>query len=140
MALFSWTSALATGNAFMDAEHHVLVERVDAVLEAISQARSKDSLIDALADLSVYTREHFALEEEQMQRIQYAGSLEHIAEHRHLLEQVEALKAKLDSDQPVDVMEYYSFLTRWVKDHIMQVDTQLALALQACTGAASHSA
>lgn len=139
MALFSWTSALATGNAFMDAEHHVLVERVDAVLEAISHARSKDTILGALADLSVYTREHFAQEEKQMQHIQYAGTREHIAEHRHLLHQVEALKARLDADEAVDVMEHYSFLTRWVKDHIMLVDTRLASALNAYTAPASHT-
>lgn len=133
MALFSWTSALATGNAFMDAEHHILVERVDSVLEALSHAQTKDTIIGALQDLSVFTREHFAQEEMQMQRIRYAGAPGHIAEHHHLLRQVEAWTAKLNADQNVDVMEHYNFLTRWVKDHIMLVDFPLASALNAFT-------
>jgi hemerythrin-like metal-binding protein len=131
MALFSWTPALATGNALMDAEHHVLVKRVDAVLDAISQQRSNEIVIGAVQDLLAYTREHFAREEVQMQRIGYVGIREHIAEHARLISQVEALTFQLEARDGIDVMGHYSFLTRWVKDHIMLVDTEFAVALNA---------
>jgi len=115
----------------MDADHHVLVKRVDAVLDAISKQRSNDIVIGAVLNLLEYTHEHFAREEVQMQRIQYAGIQEHIAEHAHLLSQVEALKVQLEVGEQIDIMGHYSFLTRWVKDHIMLVDVEFAAALNA---------
>ena len=134
MALFIWTQALATGNAFIDDDHHTLVERVNAVLEAIAQVAPKRELGLALHELVAYTREHFGQEEAQMLRIHYAELDAHRAEHAKLLAQLDALKAELDADQPIDAMGLYNFLTRWVKDHIVHDDTKLAAALKDISG------
>jgi hemerythrin len=130
MPLFIWTDALATGNSFMDDEHHLLVERVDAVLEAIAKGRASAVLGSAINDLVVYTRAHFGQEEVQMLRINFAGLDAHREDHASLLKQLDALKQELDAGRQISAMDLYNFLTRWVKNHIVNVDTKLAAALK----------
>ena len=130
MPLFIWTDALATGNSFMDDEHHLLVERVDAVLEAIAKGRASAALSSALNDLMVYTQEHFGHEEAQMLRINFADLEAHREDHASLLKQVDALKQELDAAHDISAMDLYNFLVRWVKNHIVNVDSQLAAALK----------
>lgn len=129
MALFIWTDALATGNAFLDADHHILVERVDAVLEVIAKGRSSPELSSKINDLMVYSHEHFGQEEVQMLHIHYAGLIDHRNDHSNLLTQLNVMKGELDAGRKIGAMDLYNFLTRWVKDHIVNFDTLLASAL-----------
>ncbi|MGI9133855.1 MAG: bacteriohemerythrin, partial [Rhodoferax sp.] len=108
----------------------LLIERVNTVLEAIAKGQSKELLSSALSDLSEYTRAHFGREEAEMQRIAYAETELHMAEHANLLRQVHELKAKLDAGEKINTMGLYNFLTRWVKSHILLVDMKLAAALK----------
>jgi hemerythrin-like metal-binding protein len=134
MPLFIWSDALATGNSFMDDEHHLLVERVDAVLEAIAKGRASALLRSAINDLVVYTRAHFGQEEAHMQRIHFAGLEAHKEDHANLLKQLDALQQDLDAGSHISAMDLYNFLTRWVKNHIVNFDTQLAAALKEAPG------
>jgi hemerythrin-like metal-binding protein len=131
MNLFVWTDTLATGNAFIDEDHRALIVRVNAVLGAIALQHPGDALQNAIHALVVYTREHFAREEAEMQRIHFNNTVLHSAEHVRLLEQLEAVRAQLAAGTPVEQMDLYRFLTWWVKDHIRQEDTELAAAMQA---------
>jgi len=134
MPLFIWTEALATGNSFIDDDHHVLVDRVDAVLEAIAKGRASPVLSSAINDLMVYTREHFGQEEAQMLRLNFAGLNAHREEHTSLLKQLNELKQDLDAGRQISAMDLYNFLTRWVKNHIVNLDTKLADALKETMG------
>lgn len=126
MALFIWTNTLATGNSFIDAEHHELVARVNAVLECIAQRADNQQLAHALDALGVYSREHFAREEVQMQQCHYPGAAAHQAQHAALLEQLEQVLQQLRQGVQIDQMDVYTRLTRWVIDHIQQFDRDFA--------------
>ena len=65
-----------------------------------------------------------------MRRINYREMDAHKAEHVQLLLQVNEMKARLDAGNKLDSMALYNFLTRWLKNHILHVDMQLARALQ----------
>ena len=95
MALFIWTNTLATGNAFIDADHHELVARVNTVLECIAQRADNLALSQALDKLGSFTREHFAQEEAIMNKVGYARAQEHGAQHHALLEQMDQVIAQL---------------------------------------------
>ena len=130
MNLFVWTDALATGSKFIDEDHHELVLRVNAVLEAIAQKQSSHSLKVTLNDLVSFTRAHFDREEAEMRRIAFKNTDVHMAEHARLLVQIDEVRGQLHADQDIRQMELYQFLTWWVKDHIRLVDMELATALQ----------
>ncbi|TXH87670.1 MAG: bacteriohemerythrin [Rhodoferax sp.] len=126
MALFIWTNTLATGNAFIDADHHELVTRVNTVLECIAQRADNLALSQALDKLGSFTREHFAQEEAIMNKVGYARAQEHGAQHHALLEQMDQVIAQLRAGEAIDQMALYNSLTRWVVDHIQQYDREFA--------------
>lgn len=62
MNLFVWTETLATGNKFIDEDHHELVRLVNALLESIALQQSDRGLSTAMTELVAHAREHFARE------------------------------------------------------------------------------
>lgn len=128
MALFIWTNTLATGNAMIDAEHHELVEKVNAVLECIAERTDNQRLAHALDALGAYSRGHFEREEAHMQACHYCGAAAHQAQHAALLEQLDQVLQQLRQGIEIDQMDVYTRLTRWVIDHIQQFDREFAQA------------
>lgn len=130
MANFSWTDDLETGNTFIDNDHRKLITMVNALYDAMAKGHAKDVMSKVLNNLIIYTREHFAREEVEMDRIRYSGAIVHKAEHNQLLKQVLDLKAKLDAGGTINAVAVSSFLSDWLRNHILQVDTKLAAALK----------
>ena len=129
MNLFVWTEMLATGNKFMDEDHHELVRRVNTVLETIALQQGEQGLSAAMDELAAYSREHFAREEVEMKRIDFKNMHAHMTEHATLLKQLQAMRDQLDAGKKFDQMDLYHFLAWWVKDHIRDFDVELAEAL-----------
>lgn len=131
MKLFSWTSALATGHKFIDDDHRVLISRVNGVLNSISKSQTSEQIAVALNELIEFSRAHFAREEAEMARINYSEAALHQQEHAQLLLQIIELHTQLAARESIDTMGLYTFLTRWVKDHIVKFDMKFAAALEA---------
>ena len=129
MNLFVWTETLATGNKFIYEDHHELVRLVNAVLESIALEQSDRGLITAMKELVAHAREHFAREELEMKLINFKNIDMHTAEHATLLKQVQDTQYQLEVGKKIDQMDLYHFLAWWVKDHIRQLDVELAAAL-----------
>ena len=130
MATFRWTDDLATGNSFIDADHQKLITMVNALLDAMTEGRGNDVIDKVLNNLIIYTRSHFEREEVEMRRVNYAHAITHKAEHTKLLNQVAELKAKMDAGEKVSANSVFTFLSGWLRNHILDVDTQLAAALK----------
>lgn len=131
MNLFVWTESLATGNPFIDQDHRELVHLVNRVLESIAAKDNGVGLITAMQALIAYSRAHFAREELEMKKINFANATLHMAEHATLLKQVQDTQDQLQAGKAIDQMDLYHFLTWWVKDHIRDLDQELAEALAA---------
>lgn len=130
MAQFLWTDDLSTGNAFIDGDHHKLIDMVNALFESMAKGQGKDIISKVLNNLIIYTREHFDREEAEMQRIRYIASISHKSEHTKLIKQVAELKASLNAGQKINVLAVSSFLSDWLRNHILTVDKKLAAALR----------
>lgn len=131
MPQFSWTDDLATGNRLIDDDHRKLITMVNALFDALASGHANDVIGKVLHNLIIYTREHFAREEAEMQRIHYPASIAHKLEHGKLLKQVQELKQTLDAGSKVNAIAVSGFLTEWLRNHILNVDMKLAAALQA---------
>jgi len=130
MANFAWTDSLATGSALIDGDHRKLISMVNALYDSLDKGQANDIMGKVLNNLIVYTTEHFAREEAEMQRIKYAASLSHKSEHTKLLKQVLELKSSVDAGKKLNAVAVSSFLSGWLRNHIMTVDTKLAAALK----------
>lgn len=130
MANFTWTDDLATGNSFIDNDHRKLITMVNALYDAMAKGQANDIINKVLNNLIIYTREHFAREEVEMDRIKYAGAIVHKGEHKQLLNQVLDLKTKLDAGGKINAVTVSAFLSDWLRNHILMVDMKLATALK----------
>lgn len=130
MPEISWNDELLTGNAFIDEDHRKLASMVNAFLDALSKGQGNDVVAKVLNNLMVYTRSHFDREEAEMQRINYPGTLAHKAEHTRLMNEVHALKAKMESGEKISATAVFTFLNTWLRHHILEVDMKLAAAMR----------
>ncbi|HUX26988.1 MAG TPA: bacteriohemerythrin [Burkholderiales bacterium] len=136
MAHFAWTDDLSTGNALIDGDHHKLISMVNALFDSMARGQANEIISKVLNNLIIYTKEHFGREEAEMTRIRYAASISHKSQHAKLIKQVAELKVSLDAGKKINVLEVSSFLSDWLRHHILTVDKQLAAALKEQTQAA----
>ena len=130
MANFAWTDDLITGNELIDGDHRKLISMVNALFDSMAKGQANDIMSKVLHNLIIYTKEHFGREEAEMKRINYSASITHKAEHTKLIQQVLDLKAKLDGGEKINAVSVSTFLSSWLRDHILTVDMRLAAALQ----------
>jgi hemerythrin len=130
MAHFAWTDDLSTGNELIDGDHHKLISMVNALFDSMARGQANEIISKVLHNLIIYTKEHFGREEAEMKRIRYAASISHKSEHTKLINQVLGLKASLDAGEKINVLVVSSFLSDWLRHHILTIDKQLAAALK----------
>jgi len=121
---FVWNDSLETGVSEMDEEHKVLVGKINNLVKALEEYRtkkSKEDLLAAFTDLAGYTIQHFKDEEAFMRKVEYPLLASHQKIHQKLIETVvgfgEQIKAGTLDDQRL-----VSFLRNWLVSHIMGVD------------------
>ncbi|MBL7544370.1 MAG: bacteriohemerythrin [Bdellovibrionaceae bacterium] len=121
---FRWASEYQIGVQEMDAEHKVLIEKINALaenLELTNDSRRDKAVKRAFSALAEYTRIHFNHEESYMESIKYPDLDAHKATHRKLLSQVVEFSSKIDEGQ-YDSAELMNFLNDWLMRHILGVD------------------
>ena len=101
---FDWTDELRTGHALIDSDHRKLITMVNALFDAMEKGQASDIVAKVMHNLIIYTKEHFAREEAEMMRINYAGALSHKSEHSALIRQVLDLKSTLDAGGRVNAV------------------------------------
>ena len=129
MALITWGPMLAVGVKEIDEQHKKLIDLVNQLNEAMSAGKGKEALSPVLAELVRYTVYHFGTEERLMGQYHYEMSAEHKAEHKKLVEDVGAFKAKFDSGNAMISVGLMTFLRDWLSKHIMQTDKKFGQAL-----------
>lgn len=115
----TWTDALLTGDAVIDAQHRSLFELLDQLKLAAAEQRTMLAAY-AITRLKHYVREHFDTEEALLRKCRFPKLDEHIAEHdkfRNKLVEFQNKAVVLDvSGDMVD------FLIDWLVNHIAKSD------------------
>ena len=119
-----WSDNLSVGIEEIDEQHKVLIELINRMHEAIEQKHGSDVVLEILAELTDYTKIHFAVEESLMRILGYPGYEEHKDIHDELLEQVSELQKKVASGNTAISFELMHFLKSWLSKHIMEEDMQ----------------
>lgn len=128
----NWAEHLSVGNEMIDSEHKNLIVVVNSVEHAI-KTNDHAAVSKAFDLLDAYIHIHFRNEERlaAAANIPFA-EIEH--EHRHLLKEMRHMREELETRNgiwPDDlVKKYSSFLSGWMKDHIVKDDMQLKPVLQ----------
>lgn len=122
MSLVEWKEIYIVKVNEVDNQHKKLVSLVNELHDAMIIGKGKEVLNKVLNELVEYTVYHFATEEKYFDQYEYPGSDQHKKQHKELVEQVAALKAKIDSGEKVLTLDVMNFLRDWLHDHIIGSD------------------
>lgn len=109
----------------LEKEHQQLIDLLDALDNCISTGDSANKVHKYLSEFVALAEEHFKNEEEIMETCKYTEIIAHKKEHADLLEQLFALKNKLDSGHAPFGKEYMQTLRRWLEEHLFAADNRL---------------
>lgn len=122
-----WSEKMSVHVDYIDQQHKKIIELINEVdriyeLKKSGQEISLSSLEKVIDELVLYTQQHFADEEEILERHSYRELERHKEIHRHLVSQVEALRTKF-KDLGLEVVPILlKFLNVWLKEHILGID------------------
>jgi len=107
-----WREQMSVANTLIDTEHKYLLEQVNQIEEAINTKENHDIIVEALDNLVKYTKTHFEHEELIQYKINYPRHGEHKVEHKKIMQNLYAIKEKLDivldGDNPESSMNHES--------------------------------
>jgi len=126
MSLLNWSSAFCVGVKEIDDQHKKLVDMANRLNDAMQIGQGRESLSKVLNELVDYTVYHFGTEEKLMGLHQYPFQAAHKEEHKKLIQDVGAFKAKFDKGDAAITSEIMNFLRDWLTKHILGTDKKFA--------------
>lgn len=140
---FEWRDEWTLEVGFMDDDHRLLAERVDALGRQFGgredrgggvfrpAALRRTALLEALDELGRQVHDHFQREEEVMRTLAYPGFTAHKAEHDLLLAEYRLLVREIgDSAKTYLEVETLHSLKQWLMGHVLDMDRDLATFLK----------
>ena len=121
MALFNWSAQYETGIFMVDTQHKKLVDAINILHDAMKDGKGKDKVETTLNFLVDYTVQHFTAEEGLMKQKNYPDFVNHKAVHDKLVAEVKNMRTKYLAGKVLP-MEVSSFMSDWLKTHILGTD------------------
>lgn len=123
---FVWDPAtLSVKVAAMDAQHEILIDKMNALHAANARHAPRPELTTLLADLTAYTRRHFSEEETYLTKVGYAGLEQHKGIHKQLLDRMGQHVADFEKAGTLGDA-FFAFLSFWLSAHIRGIDSKYA--------------
>jgi hemerythrin len=122
-----WSDQLLTGDRAIDTHHRALFLSVQRLVVACDLGRGDEHVEATLRFLAKYAVEHFAVEDERMDRLQYPYTETHRAAHRSFLNRLETLAQDIGRgvDKKRVAAAVAEFATDWFMRHVRLVDMPL---------------
>lgn len=124
MALLEWQENFCTGIESVDYEHELLVSLIDNAYEQLGNNPSREMVIAFLGVISSTFSSHFALEEAIMRQHGYGDYEAHSAGHRELMQQLDAIRESVESDEKFDPLTLRETLVSWFISHFRVDDAR----------------
>lgn len=134
MTSFDWGKHFETGIRDVDAQHHGLVDLINAFGAQLSQNRIDAKQVDETVEhLAVYAGQHFRDEEALMHEcgLDRRHVAAHVDAHQAFLQEVNEMRSHLTEDDAASARYLLDFLTHWLAYHILGVDQNMARQIDA---------
>jgi len=115
--IFEWDNSFSVANEKIDQQHKMLFNLASSIGDDLNQQRIKKNIIV----LYKYTREHFAAEEQMMQKISYPKFEEHKELHKDLITKLNTISTQPFEDDE-SVYNFITFVYDWLTHHILNKD------------------
>ncbi|MCL6473036.1 MAG: bacteriohemerythrin [Firmicutes bacterium] len=128
MAIAQWADGLATGLCELDCQHKALIKMVNVLNEVLSKNKGKEVITQAASCLLDFFGEHFQNEERIMQESDYPSHKDHKGQHDEFVRELKTLIDEFNNtgDTSLLVNKVQHFIVRWLLDHIVSYDKELA--------------
>lgn len=129
-SLMEWGPDFVLGIREIDDQHKKLVSMVNQLNDAMKSGRGTDKLGEIFEALKEYTVHHFSTEEAYFEEFNYPGTINHVAAHKKLVNQVLDLEAKFKAGKAALSNDVMVFLKDWLTNHIKGTDKKYVPHLQ----------
>ncbi len=119
---YEWNDKLSVGVPSIDRQHKVLIALINELHDAIDAGDAATKSRFILKKLINYARSHFIYEESLFTRHNYVATEEHLASHRKITQQLDALGQQAKSSEADLSYELMEFLKNWLNNHILVED------------------
>lgn len=123
----TWDRNLETGDPEIDGQHRELFGRIDKLLAASRERRSREEVGQTLTFLGDYVVHHFAAEERMMEAADYPELEAHRAEHARFVQEFGILYREFKAEGPstLFIIRVGNRVTGWLREHIYRTDRTL---------------
>jgi hemerythrin len=123
----TWDRNLETGDAEIDGQHRELFHRIDKLLAASREKRSREEVAQTLTFLGDYVVQHFAAEERMMAAAGYPEYEAHRGEHARFVQEFAILYREFKAEGPstLFIIRVGNRVTGWLREHIYRTDRSL---------------
>lgn len=126
MRTITWNSDLSVGIEAIDDEHQELLKYLNDLFAACSVGQGPAVLSKTLCWVQRYSREHFAREEDLMQKFGFPGLDEHRERHAELVSELDELIEEFERGADHDLSnKTMQFLEDWLLHHILIEDKKI---------------
>jgi hemerythrin len=120
----TFDKALETGDHEIDGQHRELFHRIDKLLAASREKRSREEVGQMLTFLGDYVVHHFSAEERMMALADYPEQEAHRAEHARFVQEFTILYREFKAEGPTTlfIIRVGNRVTNWLREHIYRTD------------------
>lgn len=123
MPFIEWSPEYSVGIRVIDNDHRELFDLVNQLHEGLESHTASTSITQTIDRLIRYVKEHFQREEGLMYEYGYPGLEAHRKKHNEFVWLVSAIrKIEIECPHRLDGHKLLSFLSTWLKSHIMKTD------------------
>jgi len=132
MPRIEWDNSFSVGINLIDEQHKMLIERTNAISEAVEMTRGLEKILQTLSFMIEYTEFHFSAEEEVMKKNDYPKFDQHHKLHEDFKARLNLMVQDFEEEGATTGLseEITDYLTNWLVNHIKGIDTELGKILQ----------
>jgi hemerythrin len=123
MALIQWNERFSVGVPSLDTQHRQLIDILNELHDAMTNARGKDIQVSIVQRLAKYASTHLETEERMLKTKNYPSFAPHKAQHDAYMLKMKDFEKQIGGDRSVAV-GLMSFLKEWWTGHILNTDKQ----------------
>jgi hemerythrin len=131
----SWGAEMALGVATVDSEHSLQTRLLAVLREAVEARRDRAVIEEILRRVEDTSNSHFLSEELLMRLGAYDHYGVHVEEHRKLLEQLHAMRARFQAEPKYDLLAAVHWLEEWLGAHIKGMDRRFTESMEGAAAA-----
>lgn len=130
-SMLPWTEQFATGSDKLDLQHRALINNINHLEELLTTTNPSpeecEFVIQLLDFLENYAQAHFEFEEQCMARYRCPAHEKNKQAHDQFRMFAHQFKEryKVEGFRREIILGLHATVSRWIREHILQVDTQL---------------